>query len=331
MDFYFKTKERLIMNTLKLFFKQEIDNLTRDNVLIFDMHNLIFRTIHVANYSYTQSWSQEVKSGFDGPKAMTEQDMYFYWKYLMLNSVFTAIRNFSPNKLIFAIDGGKGSWRKDIYPLYKANRKVSRDKSTINFENFFPVLDSFLEDMKKAFKNVYFIRLDRVEGDDIIAILSNDILDKNHNITIVSSDRDLVQLMKHKNVKQFDPLKKTFIKSLNPEKDLLIKIISGDSSDNIPAIKKRCGKATALKIINDGIENHLLDEQTKDNYKRNMQLIDFNLIPISIKTNIKNEYLNYKIEKYDGSHMFNFLIKNRANKLIDDLQSIYSPMLKKLG
>ena len=92
------------MNTLKTFFSDEYAKSKNENILIFDMHNLIFRTLHVANYSYTQSWSQEVKTGFDGPKAMSESDMYFYWKYLMINSIFTAMKNFEPDKLIFAID-----------------------------------------------------------------------------------------------------------------------------------------------------------------------------------------------------------------------------------
>ena len=126
-------------------------------------------------------------------------------------------------------------------------------------------------------------------------------------------------------------LEKTFIKSINPQADLLLKIIGGDSSDNIPAIKKRCGKAGALKILNDGIDVHLINDEIKSNYERNVQLINLDCIPQHIKTSIIDQYTNYKTEKYDGMAVFNFLIKNKINRFIDELQTIWGPMLRRLS
>ena len=106
--------------------------------------------------------------------------------------------------------------------------------------------------------NIMFLRVDKCEGDDIVGVLTNEVIPKTTKITAISNDKDFYQLMVNRNYKQYDPIKKKIIECLNPNKELEIKILTGDKSDNIPAIKYRVGVKTATKINEDGIEKYFI-------------------------------------------------------------------------
>ena len=130
-------------------------------------------------------------------------------------------------------DGGK-YWRKDVFPHYKANRKKSREKSDLDWNAVHGIMDRLYREVSVTFpyKN---IKIEKVEADDIIAILCA----KYHteeNIVIVSSDKDFQQLQKYPNVRQYNPMKKEFMKCEDPENFIIEHILKGDSSDGIPNI-----------------------------------------------------------------------------------------------
>ena len=95
---------------LDAFIEREAGDLDGERVLIIDAHNLIYRTVHVANFS------------------APEDEDFEYWKYLMINSLFASIKRFEPTKVVYALDGYR-SWRKNEYTEYKAHRKLDRNKS----------------------------------------------------------------------------------------------------------------------------------------------------------------------------------------------------------
>jgi len=305
-----------VTNTLSNFFIQAERQKLKRKLLIFDMHNLVFRTLFVAAFSAKK-------------QLMSDIEMWDYWKYLMINSLFNCIKFNQPSRVVIAVDS-HNSWRKDVYENYKENRKAARDAADIDFDAFWPILDDFIEQMKKTFKNLYIIKLDRCEADDIIAVVIKEESDKNTNIVVISSDRDMVQLMKNKNVELFDPIKRKNVKSLNPERDLQIKIIAGDKSDNIPAIKKRCAIRTANKMLDEGLEIYLADPEIKANYERNTQLIDFNCIPLEIVKQIKNTYINYVLEPIDGMNIIKFLRYNNINVFAENIEQ-YLPSLRNIN
>ena len=86
--------------------------------------------------------------------------------------------------------------------------------------------------------------------------------------------------------------------NFNPNVELLLKIIIGDKSDNIPKIINGIRKDTAIKIAlmpeKERI-NYLISINAYDNYNLNKKLIDFNEIPINI-INSFNEYYNIIID-----------------------------------
>jgi len=299
----------------------------KKKILFFDFHNLAYRTIHICAPEY-KSKKFEYMNG-DGPK-YTKEDMYQYWKNMVLNNLLFNIRERKASKVVIALEN-KNNWRKEIYPEYKANRKASRDGAIVDFEEFFPILEEFTQSLKNLLTNVYFIKVDRCEGDDIIASIAKKFGDSNeYDMELISTDKDFIQLQKYKNFSQFNPIKKEYMKSLNPQRDLEIKILTGDRSDNIAGVKKRCGPKTAEKMLNEGLVELETDEDIKKNYIVNKKIIDFNQIPIIIDKAINDVYDEYEIKPLDGAFVWNWLDDNGFPKIYDEWQT-YFIVLKNVG
>lgn len=305
------------MATTKLF----IDEESPKHILLIDGHNLIFRTVIVAQ-------EENNKAGNDDPE-------FTYWKHLFLYRLKALIEKFDPSRVILAIDSEKSSWRKRIYPEYKENRKAARAKSKVDFKAFFKILNPFLEEIQEIFKNIDMIKFDEVEGDDIIAVACQNFQDK---MTIVSTDKDFHQLQIFKNVHQFDPIKKTAVKVLNPKSSLTLKIIGGDTNDNIPAIFPRCGKKTSVKVMNSDLITRVYDDEyikesenvkkileeckidpltVRKNIERNTQLIDLKMIPTEVKKMILNR-LNENPGTFSGRKFMTFLVKHSLGKIMEN-------------
>jgi 5'-3' exonuclease len=203
-------------------------------------------------------------------------------KKLKLGNCVTMIGKDCPRKNI---------WRMEHISEYKAQREYEDD-----FEGkpFF----------KMAYNELYsnagcntFLKHDGLEADDCIAITVQHILEKysDAEIYIITSDMDYLQLMRE-NVHIYNLKYKKLSDSKTAfdsgEKNLFCKIITGDKSDNIPAIYKGCGIKTAIKYYE---SPNLLDEKLKDpeimkRYMLNKKIIDFKEIPEdlveSFKTNV---------------------------------------------
>lgn len=280
-------------------------------VLLLDCHNFVFRVLFIA-LAHSKKFHEDIN----------ETD-FSYWKYLFTKSMMTTIKLFSPRQIIVAMD--KSSWRKDVYKEYKANRKISRDASAIDFDKFFAMMEIFFEDMKETISNVSFIRIDKCEADDIIAVISKNIT---ANSIIVSTDKDLNQLLQYKHIKQYDPINKKYFNVTNPIQELNIKVLTGDAGDNVPGIMPKCGPVKAAKLINEGLITVTSNSILMANYNRNRQLIDFNFIPKEIEQVIKNEYNKYSYKPLDGRKLFNFFIKHKLSAMLEEVQEL-SEMLKR--
>lgn len=126
------------------------------------------------------------------------------------------------------------SWRKDAYPDYKAQRSVKKEKSEVNWDEIYEVINDLAEALRNYF-GIKVISSQRAEADDIIAVVC-----KNYpgSHLIISSDKDFKQLLLLDNVKQYDPMKKV-MKNFTKEEileDLELHIIKGDDVDNIKSI-----------------------------------------------------------------------------------------------
>jgi 5'-3' exonuclease len=140
-------------------------------------------------------------------------------------------------------------WRMDLFPQYKANR----------------VQDGFMGGpfFKMAYEEELFqkggakaiLKHPKLEADDCIALSVKYLLTAypSCHIYIITSDRDYLQLNAH-NVDLYNLTFKNIAEKSSigdPKKDLELKIIMGDSSDNIPSVFPKCGPKTAIKCIED--------------------------------------------------------------------------------
>ena len=231
---------------------------------------------------------------------------------LPTNVIYGFMRTLINENSIFNFDGifavfdtpTSSNWRKEIYPAYKANRKLKTEKDFQDKE----IIDAQLEHLIKILKaaNVTVLANKKHEADDIIASLA-EMLKEDHKVYILSSDKDLLQLV-DKNVylirpKQGNNSVKTLVnlqtfKNLypeleNPERIFDLKVLTGDSSDNISGLT-RVGDKTGLKMLAQykSVENMLsdldsLDEKTKKLIESDMPTLEVNQRIIKLIRNIE--------------------------------------------
>ena len=275
-------------------------------VVLFDISNLMMRCLFAQIPSPTEKKFKDFKMTF-------------------LASFMKVIKDNKPDKVIVIEDSE--SWRKEIYPDYKANRVAKREKSVVNFDVFFPVFTEFLETLQKCFGNIQFLRVPRAEADDCIAVIVKN--KPEWDIINVSGDKDFFQLYACRNYRQFDGIKHEFIECLNPEQELLVKIILGDKGDNIPGLKRGVGPVKAMALINENLDQWLDEQNLRERYELNTKLISFKCIPKDIELSIMNNINNFKPGEFDAKRYFKFIQMEGLPGLMSTL-SEYSEIIKKL-
>jgi 5'-3' exonuclease len=175
-------------------------------------------------------------------------------------------------------------WRNSLFPGYKATRANGAEDGFMGGPFFKMAYEEnlFIEGGARA-----ILKHPRLEADDCIA-LSVKHLQSIHptcNIYIITSDKDYLQLANNR-VHLFNLAFKDLTQQKsctgNAECDLFCKIVTGDTSDNIPSVFPKCGPKTALKYFNDReLFNKKLEESEsfRTQYALNRQIIDFNYIP----------------------------------------------------
>ncbi len=264
-------------------------------------------------------------------KSTIDQFGYEILRHVFLKNILAYIRDFNPNKVFIAVDVGQ-SWRKKVYSLYKGKRKEARDKQDVDWEKFYGICNSVVDELKKNFP-FYTIGINHVEADDIIAYLVRN-EDTDNEKVIITSDRDYIQLLKYNNTKIFDPLKNKFMECLNPFHALELKICSGDKSDNIPPIYHRWGEKTAEKNILSGNLKKMLEQKDNNgepceisrNYERNKKLIDMEKLPKSVEKGIDLYLEEYKISSTKS--IMKYFIENKLSELLGDITKIRDSLNK---
>ena len=249
-------------------------------------------------------------------------------RHLVLNSI-RSYRNKYKNKYgeIVICTDFHSSWRKEIFPFYKAHRKVERDKQKVekgmDWSALFDIISKIIVEIDTFFP-YKVIRVEHAEGDDVIAVLSKTFKEKS---LIVSSDKDFSQLYKYKWVRQFSPMKQKMLNGIDPIMYLKEHIIRGDKGDGIPNIlsdddcivngvrQKSISKKKIVKWLDQ--DPHDFNDEMKRGWIRNKILIDFDLIPEPITTAILKQYNEEK--KYQQGQLINYFIKNRLKYLMENM------------
>lgn len=253
---------------------------------------------------------------------------------LVRHMVLNSIRNFKSRfsnygELVICCDD-KNYWRKQMFPYYKANRKKSREASSLDWNMIFNTLSMIKEEVKENFPYVV-LQVESAEADDLIATMVDRYGNNGEKIMIVSGDKDFAQLQRYKNVSQYSPITKKMIKVDDPMEYLFEHVIRGDSGDGVPNIlsrddvfvnglrQKPLQKKKVASMIDEmkrGITP--FDGEVKRNYLRNIQLIDLTRVPDDIRQEVIYKYTNY--ERKDRSLLLNYFIKNKLRNLMSDIQ-----------
>ena len=246
-------------------------------VIIDSSYYNFYRFFAIASwYNYSPERREEADgvAWLDNPTFMKTYEKMWFENITKITKKFGV----QTKDLIFARDGKK-VWRYELYPEYKATRSGYDD-----IHSPYPVFGYTKQKfhLRLCDKGASILHVERAEGDDIAAVATRYIrtVFPNTKIIIITGDHDFLQLSEpnHIELYQLKGFKK--ITTNDPHTALMIKILAGDPSDNIPAIYKGCGKKTAIRLANNPAElEEILQKKGREQYKLNRQLIDFDYIP----------------------------------------------------
>ena len=235
-----------------------------------------------------------------------------------------------PTHFAVIFDSARKTFRNEIYSDYKANRSEAPDDLAPQFD--------YIRKSVLAF-NLPSVELVNYEADDLIATYVDKILSEGAKVTIVSSDKDLMQLYK-KNVRIFDPMKNKFINEedvqkkfgVDSSKVIDVQALAGDSSDNVPGVPG-IGVKTAAELINKygNLETLLKSAQEIKQNKRRETLIENKdkaiiskkLVTLKHDAPVDRDLDEFKLKDIDKEKLYKFLREMEFNRLLSSAISVY--------
>ena len=235
-----------------------------------------------------------------------------------------------PTHFAVIFDSARKNFRNEIYTDYKANRSEAPDDLIPQFD--------FIRKSVLAF-NLPSIEQLNYEADDLIATYVNQINKLGAKATIVSSDKDLLQLH-GKNTRVFDPMKNKFLGiedikqkfGVKPEKIIDVQSLAGDASDNVPGVPG-IGIKTAAELINiyGNLEDLLKNAHTIKQNKRRQTLLENKdkaiiskkLVTLKKDVPVKDKLEDLILKKIDKNKLYAFLREMEFNRLLSSAISTY--------
>ena len=235
-----------------------------------------------------------------------------------------------PTHFAVIFDSARKTFRNEIYSDYKANRAEAPDDLAPQFD--------YIRKSVLAF-NLPSLELINYEADDLIATYVEMILKEGAKATIVSSDKDLMQLYK-KNVRIYDPMKNKFISEediknkfgVGASKVIDVQALAGDSSDNVPGVPG-IGVKTAAELINKyGDLEKLLKSahEIKQNKRRetlienkDKALISKKLVTLKSDAPVNKNLTDLELKSIDKDKLYKFLREMEFNRLLSSAISAY--------
>ena len=238
--------------------------------------------------------------------------------------------NEKPTHFAVIFDSARKNFRNEIYKDYKANRTEAPEDLAPQFE--------YIRKSVKAF-NLPSIELLNYEADDLIATYAKQISELGAKVTVISSDKDLMQLVS-KDIRLYDPMKNKIIGEkeviekfgVKPDKVIDVQSLAGDSSDNIPGVPG-IGIKTAAELINKYNNLDTLLEKAseiKQNKRRetllknkDKALLSRKLVTLKSNVPIKEKLNDFILKEVNKETLFNFLREMEFNRLLSQAISFY--------
>ncbi|HFU4087761.1 TPA: DNA polymerase I [Streptococcus suis] len=235
----------------------------KNKLLLIDGSSVAFRAFFALYHQIDR---------FKSPTGLHTNAIYGF--HLMLDHMMKRIE---PTHILVAFDAGKTTFRTEMFADYKAGRAKTPDE----FREQFPFIRQMLDAM-----GIQHYELSQYEADDIIGTLDKmaERTDIPFDVTIVSGDKDLIQLtdentvveISKKGVAEFEEFTPAYLMEkmgITPTQFIDLKALMGDKSDNIPGVTK-IGEKTGLKLLTEfgsleGIYEHI-DSMKASKMKENL-------------------------------------------------------------
>jgi len=235
-----------------------------------------------------------------------------------------------PTHFAVIFDSARRNFRNDIYEEYKANRTEAPEDLAPQFEYIRKSVEAF---------NITSAEMLNYEADDLIATYADQIIKKGAKVTIISGDKDLMQLVKP-GVRLYDPMKSKVLGAkevkekfgVEPDKVVDVQALAGDSSDNVPGIPG-IGIKTAAELINKYKSlNRLLDKADEIPQKKrretilenkNKAILSKKLVELKKDVPIKHKLENFVLRAINKQKLYDFLREMEFNRLLSQVISDY--------
>ena len=235
-----------------------------------------------------------------------------------------------PTHFAVIFDSARKNFRNEIYSEYKANRTEAPEDLAPQFEYIRKSVEAF---------NLPSIELLNYEADDLIATYVKKINEAGAKVTVISSDKDLMQLVS-KNIRLYDPMKNRVIGEkevlekfgVKPSQVIDVQSLAGDSSDNVPGVPG-IGIKTAAELINKykNLENLLNKASEIPQNKRRETLLSNKdkailskqLVTLKNDVPVKNDPNEFLIKDISKNKLYEFLREMEFNRLLSQVISFY--------
>jgi len=247
------------------------------------------------------------------------------------NMLLKLISDMGVPNLAVIFDAKRKNFRNEIYSEYKANRSETPEDLIPQF--------SLIREATEAF-SLPAIDMEGYEADDLIATYARLANEQGRKVVIVSSDKDLMQLVRE-GVRMFDPMKSKYMDDkevfekfgVKPDKVIDVQALAGDSSDNVPGVPGIGVKTAAQLITEYGDLETLLErageiKQPKRREKllenKEMACISKKLVTLSPDVDVPIPVEELSVHEPDHEKLINFLKEQGFNSIISRVQRIFS-------
>ena len=264
--------------------------LSTTNIIFIDGSYFVF----FRYYALISWWKLAKKDNPLPEKPFESEEFTAAFKRLFIKKVKEIPKKLKIKDAVIIV--GKDCPRANIW----RNEFIDNYKGTRDYTNFHgqPGFVIAYESLFKEAGVKHIIKHPTLEADDCIAIATKHLINtmENVKITIITADHDYMQLIDEDTeifTLKYKPLRTKKNSTYDSECDLFCKIITGDKSDNICGVFKKCGKVTALKLWNDknSLEKKLDKENSREIFERNKKIIDFRGIPTKLSDEFLKEFI----------------------------------------
>ncbi len=235
-----------------------------------------------------------------------------------------------PTHFAVIFDSARKNFRNEIYSEYKANRSEAPDDLVPQFE--------YIRKSVKAF-NLPSIELINYEADDLIATYAKKIIKAGAKVTVISSDKDLMQLVSD-NIRLYDPMKSKVLGEkeviekfgVKPQQVVDVQSLAGDSSDNVPGVPG-IGIKTASELINKYKTLDILLKKANEipqNKRRetllankDKALLSKKLVTLKDDVPVKDDLSSFVLKEIEKGKLYDFLREMEFSRLLSRAISLY--------